>query len=455
MNDNDTLLRFFDEVKKGNISCVNNLLNENHSLIYISNVYDFTALHYATIYNKKQIAMMLVEKGADIHKSNHREMSNLHFAAKNGHKDLYEYFVELGCNPFQLNVDGLKPYELASSDIEYYKQFDDKLTVSDFDIFYNPSLNSKVSIPTLNLTNKCMLLCPGIGILKKGIISKYIKLDSVRVLFEEANNILGFDITRILLHGNLEDLSRPIINQIGIFLINLSSVIYVSKKNHGSVKSVSYLAGFSFGEYTTLVLSGVIDWRVAMMNMKTIFEEIEKISKLTKYKMLLVSGIQDTKLEVFCKKYKISICSKLTYLTRIVVGKKMNVDKFKIDIEKLKPKTLKNLPFSIPIHSKIMFSIKNKLRTVLNKIYISKPKCHVLSGVLARKVNNAKDVRFIIENLMTSCILWEDLFDDIKKAEYYEELEGVFELYPNNYLTSILKTKNRNLFTKTKKFDDV
>lgn len=440
---------FFKAIKKGDLKKIHDMIKENLHIIHYSNSYNFTGLHYATIYNHFEIVKLLVEKGADIHKLTFRNMSNLHLAAQNGNQEIFSYFIEKGCNPFLLNNDNYKPSELASYNQYIYNNFVKELSVGKYDIYYDPSIESKVKLPVLNNeTGNSFVICPGLGILKKGTINKYLENETVVHLFSEANSILEFDIKKILLNGGIFELTKPMINQIGIYLINLSSIIYEFDKNPDKINNINYLSGFSLGEYTALVLGGVIDWRVVLVHLKEIFSEIDTLTKNVKYKMILISGIDDVVLKDKYKKYEsIQIVNKLTKMTRVLAGKQNEINLFYKEIEEMKPISLKNLPFSIPLHSDSLELIKFKMNSKLKKIKIKKPNIKIYSSVLSREIKNGQNVRFIIENIMTSCVLWEDLFDYIKKTNDYKKINRIMELPPSNNLAPLLKTKDSYLST--------
>ena len=86
----------------------------------------------------------------------------------------------------------------------------------------------------------------------KELLTNY---ESVKKLFSEANDILDFSITDLILNGPKEKLDLTENTQPAIFLISYS-IFNVIKNEHGiKLNNAKYFAGHSLGEYTALAAS--------------------------------------------------------------------------------------------------------------------------------------------------------------------------------------------------------
>ncbi len=100
---------------------------------------------------------------------------------------------------------------------------------------------------------KTAYVFPGQGSQFKGMgLDLYQSSDSAKALFEKANEILGFDITKIMFEGTDEELKQTNVTQPAIFI---HSVI-LAKINPDF--SPNMVAGHSLGEYSALVCAGVL-----------------------------------------------------------------------------------------------------------------------------------------------------------------------------------------------------
>ena len=85
----------------------------------------------------------------------------------------------------------------------------------------------------------------------------YLKYDIVKKLFREADEILGFSISNIILEGPKEKLDLTENTQPAIFLVGYSIFNLLKNENSIDLKKAKFFAGHSLGEYTALASQSV------------------------------------------------------------------------------------------------------------------------------------------------------------------------------------------------------
>tara|TARA_Y100000389_G_scaffold205120_1_gene263498 strand:+ start:13138 stop:14490 length:1353 start_codon:yes stop_codon:yes gene_type:complete len=444
---------YFQSIKNGNVSKVKELLENNHILVNHSNIYKFTGLHYASIYNQEDIVELLIERGADIQQVNLKGMSAAHLAAYNGHLKLYHKLLSHGCNPFLKNIQNELSHEVAKEHYDFEQYI--KLSNNYLKTYKNnvdTSLPSKVIIPEMKQGNS-FILCSGIGCQKMGMINEYIESETVKHLFEEASDILGYDIVQIINTGPNMKLKELSTSQCAIYLTNLACILYENQNNQQKINHVGHISGFSFGELTALVIAGVIDWRTGLLVLNIIMKEIENLSKKHKYKMILISGLGDEIIEDICKTTSTHIVNNLSKKTRVISGKDENIFQFKAEVIKHKPKICKMIPINLPIHSTESNIIKTKLESTLDRIEIKRPKISIYSNILAKQVKTGRDVKKILSNILTSSVNFEGLFKNLDETGKLELFDNIYELPPSSQMTPIIKSLDKRSFKKITQFD--
>ena len=99
------------------------------------------------------------------------------------------------------------------------------------------------------------LIFPGQGSQFEGMGKDlYESSDQAKKIFDNSNNILGFDITDVMFNGSKDDLKKTDITQPAIFIHS-----YVSYEL-GKVRRPDAYAGHSLGEFTALVCSGSLSF---------------------------------------------------------------------------------------------------------------------------------------------------------------------------------------------------
>ena len=88
----------------------------------------------------------------------------------------------------------------------------------------------------------------------------YDKFDIVKHLFKQADDVLGFSISKLILQGPREDLDLTVNTQPAIFLLSYSIFSIIKKEFNLDLNKAKYFAGHSLGEYSALSCAGYLDF---------------------------------------------------------------------------------------------------------------------------------------------------------------------------------------------------
>ena len=86
------------------------------------------------------------------------------------------------------------------------------------------------------------------------------KYSLVKEIFKEADDVLGFSLSKIILEGPKEDLDLTANTQPAIFLISYSIFNLMTKEFNIDLYKAKYFAGHSLGEYSALSCSGYLSF---------------------------------------------------------------------------------------------------------------------------------------------------------------------------------------------------
>ena len=105
------------------------------------------------------------------------------------------------------------------------------------------------------------LIFPGQGSQLVGMGKEFFeKHQLVKDLFEEADDVLKFSLSRTILEGPKEELNLTINTQPAIFLISYSIFNVIKKEFSIDLDKAKYFAGHSLGEYSALSSAGYLDF---------------------------------------------------------------------------------------------------------------------------------------------------------------------------------------------------
>ena len=82
------------------------------------------------------------------------------------------------------------------------------------------------------------------------------RFPAAKKLFDEAREILGYDLAEICFHGPAERLDATVISQPALFVSSLAALELMKAEHPGVTESCTIAAGLSLGEYTALTFAG-------------------------------------------------------------------------------------------------------------------------------------------------------------------------------------------------------
>ncbi|XP_011306937.1 probable malonyl-CoA-acyl carrier protein transacylase, mitochondrial [Fopius arisanus] len=103
-----------------------------------------------------------------------------------------------------------------------------------------------------------VLVFPGQGTIKVGSVNDYLRFPRVKEIFDIANEILCYDVLKILQKGPREKLNRTEFNQTATLALSLAAIEKLWEERPRAVENCKVVAGYSVGELAALVFSGCI-----------------------------------------------------------------------------------------------------------------------------------------------------------------------------------------------------
>ena len=109
--------------------------------------------------------------------------------------------------------------------------------------------------------SKVAILFPGQGAQHVGMGRKAAEqFPAARALYDQANEILGYDLAKFCFEGPAEDLDSTVISQPAIFVTSLACLERLRSEQPDVVLGCELTAGLSLGEYTALVFAGAMSF---------------------------------------------------------------------------------------------------------------------------------------------------------------------------------------------------
>ena len=214
------------------------------------------------------------------------------------------------------------------------------------------------------------ILFPGQGSQIVGMGSEfYNNFSSVKKLFTEADETLGFKISKIILEGPESELKLTQNTQPSILLVSYSIFSVLKEEFNFSLDNVKYFAGHSLGEYSALLCANALSFQDALRLLYDRGKSMQEAVPVGKGGMLAVLGSEIQEINNFILNVKSKgVCEVANDNAQgqiIVSGNIESIEELK-DILKRNKKKCISLPVSAPFHCSLMNPAAVKMKEKIN-----------------------------------------------------------------------------------------
>ncbi len=252
------------------------------------------------------------------------------------------------------------------------------------------------------------LLFPGQGAQKVGMAKDVVDLGGhATALFEEASEILGFDLGKMVFEGDEETLARTENCQPALLVASLA-LLETMRERVGL--QITGAAGLSLGEYTALVALDVIDFADAVRLVRTRGELMEEAGRGKDTGMVSVIGLEDAKVEEVCKQAAsegVIVPANYNCPGQLAIsGEKKALEKV-IELAKAAgAKRALPLNVSAAFHSPIMEPARAKLAAILADVPLHEPSGRFINNADAAELSDPEAIRESLARQLVSPVRW-------------------------------------------------
>ena len=288
---------------------------------------------------------------------------------------------------------------------------------------------------------------PGQGSQSVGMGADLIKNYSyIKDLFNNANDILKFDLSKLILEGPKDKLDLTEFTQPAIFLISFSIFEVIKKETDFSIMDAKYFAGHSLGEYSALASLGFIKFSNAIKLLQKRGKAMQMAVPKNKGGMIAVLGSNIEKINNLLiendSRYKCYLANDNSVGQIVISGEIKDLD---LMIEDLKKKSIKNikLPVSAPFHCPLMLKATEVMREEINNTEFYDTNSILISNVTGEEVSGIDKIKELLIKQIESPVRW-------RESVLYMRDKGVnkiVEIGPGKVLSGLIKRIDKNLIS--------
>jgi [acyl-carrier-protein] S-malonyltransferase len=250
---------------------------------------------------------------------------------------------------------------------------------------------------------KRIALFPGQGSQYVGMVKSFVDNDShAAEMLNKANEILGFDLGKIMFEGP-EDLLKQTENTQPALFIS-SAIAYEMVKKKGI--TFDFVAGHSLGEYSALYAAGALSFEDALKLVRLRGELMAQAGEKSPGSMAAVLGLEDEALDAKLVNQEGVVAANYNCPGQIVIsGERDGVQKFSADLQAEGVKVV-TLPVSGAFHSPLMGFAIEGLREGLKKANWQKLCIPLISNVNASITEHSEAVPELLVSQLTGSVQW-------------------------------------------------
>ena len=272
----------------------------------------------------------------------------------------------------------------------------------------------------------------------------YDKFDLVKSLFKQADEILNFSISKLILKGPKEELDLTINTQPAIFLISYSIFSIVKKEFNFDLNKAKYFAGHSLGEYSALSCAGYLDFSETLKILRIRGEAMQNSVPKGQGGMVAVLGSKIEVIEKILaannKIFNAQIANDNSEGQMVLSGKTEDLEQL---TKILKENSIKNikLPVSAPFHCDMMSNATKIMRDELNKLNFKSGQNKLISNVTAHEIKDLDELKTLLIKQIENRVRWrESVINMIEN-----KVNHFIEIGPGKVLSGLVKRIDRDV----------
>lgn len=272
----------------------------------------------------------------------------------------------------------------------------------------------------------------------------YDSFPTAKAIFKQADDVLGFSLSKLCFEGPEADLKLTINTQPAILTVSYICLKLAEETVGSKLPAPAFVAGHSLGEYTALAAVDVIDFATAVKLARERGRLMHEAGLKEPGGMLAILGLAEPVLVEVCDSTNTRIANFNCPGQLIISGAAVNLPKA-AELAKAKGASrVVPLEVSGAFHSPLMQPAKEGLFEIIAKLNFRKPSVPIIGNVNARPLTTAEEVKTELNEQLCNCVQWQ------RSIEYMinNGVTTFYEIGPGKVLAGLIKRISKDVETR-------
>lgn len=269
----------------------------------------------------------------------------------------------------------------------------------------------------------------------------YENSEMAKALFDKADEILGFPITKIMFEGSDEELKQTKVTQPAVFLhsVILAKVLGVEP---------AAVAGHSLGEFSALVVAGALSFEDGLQLVAKRAMAMQRCCENQPGGMAAILGLEDEVIEQVCQSVDgVVVAANYNCPGQLVIsGADEAVDAACVKLKEAGARRALRLPVGGAFHSPLMEAARAELEQAISEVEFHTPVCPIYQNVDAQPQSEPEAIKANLIAQLTAPVRWTQ----IAKNMIADGFDNFVELGPGAVLQGMIKKVSSEVSVESK-----
>jgi len=261
---------------------------------------------------------------------------------------------------------------------------------------------------------------------------------AARALYEEANQILGWDLTRVSFEGPEAELTQTKVCQPALFVHGLA-LVAAWRELRGDAFQPSLALGLSLGELTAYAAAGVFDFATGLHIVAERGRLMQRACEETVGGMAAVVGEDRAVVAELCREFLVEAANYNAPGQIIISGEKARIEAAVAAAKQRGMKRVIPLNVAGAYHSRLMEPARAAFADYLRHVRFDPPRFPVFTNTTGRPIADPEALKSALGQQLVSPVLWEDCLRSAVAAGATE----FWELGPGGVLAGLVRRTDK------------